>query len=79
MPEIRGGDGLKQSQDKFMLATNPASVKYILHLHISHVGGEVQKNILLVLLWAPANVGEKHCLVCAQRLVASQEFGFNKR
>ena len=30
----------------------------ILVLHVGHVGGEVQKNILSVLLWAPANVGE---------------------
>ena len=46
----------------------------ILDLHVGHVGGEVQKNILSVLLWAPANLGEKHCLVCPDRLVASQEF-----
>ena len=24
-------------------------------------------------LWAPANVGEKHCVVCPERLVAIQE------
>ena len=46
----------------------------ILDLHVGHVGGEVQKNILSVLLWAPANVGVKHCLVCPERLVASQEY-----
>ena len=51
---------------------NPFKV-LILDLHVGHVGGEVQKNILSVLLWAPANVGEKHCLVCPERLVASQE------
>ena len=45
----------------------------ILDLHVGHVGGEVEKNILSVLLWAPANVGEKHCHVCPERLVASQE------
>jgi hypothetical protein len=45
----------------------------ILDLHVGHVGGEVQKNILSILLWAPASVGEKHCLVCPKRLVASQE------
>ena len=28
---------------------------------------------MLVPLWAPANVGEWHCLVCPKRLVASQE------
>ena len=39
-----------------------------------HVGGEVQKNILSILLWAPALVGEQHCLVIPERLVASQEF-----
>ena len=44
----------------------------ILDLHVGHVGGEVQKNILSVLLWAPANVGEKHCLVSPERLDASQ-------
>ena len=46
----------------------------IVDLHVGHVGGEVQKNILSVLLWAPANVGEKHCLVCPERLIASQEY-----
>ena len=46
---------------------------YILDLHVGHVGGEAQKNILSILLWAPASVGEKHCLVCPTRLVASQE------
>ena len=44
----------------------------ILDLHAGHVGGEAQKNILSVLFWAPANVGEKHCLVCTERLDASQ-------
>ena len=29
------------------------------NLHVGHVGGAAQKNVLLVLLWAPANVGEK--------------------
>ena len=43
----------------------------ILDLHFGHVGSEVQKNILLVLLWVPANVGEKHCLVNPEKLVAS--------
>ena len=47
--------------------------KHILDLHIGHVGGEAQKNILSILLWAPASVGKKHCLVCPKRLVASQE------
>ena len=37
---------------------------YILDLQVGHVGGEAQKNILLVLLWAPTNVGENHCQVC---------------
>ena len=45
----------------------------ILDLHVGHVGGEVQKNILSVVLWAPANVGEIHCLVSPERLAASQE------
>ena len=45
----------------------------ILDLQIGHVGGEAKKNILLVLLWAPTNVDEKHCQVCPKRLVASQE------
>ena len=40
---------------------------------VGNVGGEAQKNILLVLLWAPTNVGEKHCQVCPKRLVACQE------
>jgi hypothetical protein len=46
----------------------------ILDLHVSHVGGKAQKDILSILLWAPASVGEKHCLVCPKRLVASQEW-----
>ena len=45
----------------------------ILDLHVGHVGGEVQKNILSILLWASAVVGELHCLVIPERLVASQE------
>ena len=45
----------------------------ILDLHVGHVSGEVQKNILSILLWAPAVVGEQHCLVIPERLVASQE------
>ena len=44
----------------------------ILDLQVGHVGGEAQKNILLVLLWAPTNAGEKNCR-CPNRLVASQE------
>ena len=46
----------------------------ILDLHVSHVGGEVQKNILSILLLAPASVGEQYCLVSPERLVASQEY-----
>ena len=46
----------------------------ILDLHVNHVAGMTQKIILSVLLWAPANVGEQHCLVCPERLVASQEY-----
>ena len=45
----------------------------ILDLHVGHVGGEAHKNILSILLWAPAVVGEQHCLVIPERLVASQE------
>ncbi len=45
----------------------------ILDLHVSYVGGETQKNILSILLWAPASVGEKLCLVCPKRSVASEE------
>ena len=37
------------------------------------MGGKAQKNILLLLLWAPTDMGEKHCQVCPKRLVASQE------
>ena len=43
----------------------------ILDLHVGHVGGEVQKNILSVLLCAPAVVGEQHCLVIPEGMVAS--------
>ena len=52
------------------------TMKYpsILDLHVGHVCGGTQKNILSVLLWAPAVVGEQHCLVISERLVASQEF-----
>ena len=50
-------------------------IDIILHLRVGHVGGEVQKNILSILLWAPAVVGERHCLVVPERLVANQEFG----
>ena len=39
----------------------------ILDFHVGHVSSEAQNNILLVLLWAPANVGEKHCVVCPER------------
>ena len=45
----------------------------ILDLQVDHGGGEAQKNILLVLLWASTNVGERHCQVCPNRSVASQE------
>ena len=45
----------------------------ILFLHVGHVGGEAKKNIFLVVLWAPANVGEKHCVMYPEREVASQE------
>ena len=49
-------------------------IQLILDLHVSYVGGEVQKNILSILLLAPASVGEQYCLVSPERLVASQEF-----
>ena len=48
----------------------------ILDLQVGHVGGEAQKSILSVLLWAPTNVGEKHCQVCPKRLAASQKLIF---
>ncbi len=41
----------------------------ILDLHVGHVGGEAQKNFLSILLWAPASVGEKHCLVRPKRFI----------
>ena len=50
----------------------------ILDLHVGHVGGEVQNNILSILLWASAVVGELHCLVIPERLVASQEFEYKE-
>ena len=50
----------------------------ILDLHVGHVGGEVQKNILSILLWVSAVVGELHCLVIPERLVASQEFEYKE-
>ena len=50
----------------------------ILDLYVSHVGGEVQKNILSILLLAPASVGEQYCLASPKRLVASQECAFHE-
>ena len=50
----------------------------IFDLHVGHVGGEVQKNILSILLWASAVVDELHCLVIPERLVASQEFEYKE-
>ena len=47
-------------------------MQLILDLHVGHVGGEVQNNILSILLWASAVVGELHCLVIPDRLVARQ-------
>ena len=38
-----------------------------------HVGGEVQKNILSIVV-GTSLVGGRHCLVIPERLVASQEF-----
>ena len=46
----------------------------ILDLYTGHVGGEAQKSILSILLWAPAVVGELHCLLIPGILVASQEY-----
>ena len=46
----------------------------ILDLHTGHVGGEAQKSVLSILLWAPDVVGELHCLVTPGILVASQEY-----
>ena len=37
-----------------------ASCHYILDLHLGLVGGKVQKNILSILLLAPAVVGDQH-------------------
>ena len=39
--------------------------------HGHYVGGQVQKNILLMLLWAPAVVGEPRCSIIPWRLVAT--------
>ena len=49
-------------------------VGLILDLQFIHVGGLIQKNILLVLLLATADVGEQHCFVTLKRMVASQEY-----
>ena len=38
-----------------------------------------QTNILSILLWAPAVMGEQHCLVISERLVASQELAHVKK
>ena len=45
----------------------------ILDFQFSHVGGMLQKKILSVLLLAPADVGEQHCLVNLKQTVAGQE------
>ncbi len=72
-------DGSRRQQKRPVLYVEFPSLRMqavsfsILDLHVGHVGGEAQKNILSILLWAPASVGEKHCLVCPKRLVASQE------
>ncbi len=36
-----------------------ATHKFILDLHVSHVGGEAQQNILSILLWARSQRGRK--------------------
>ena len=47
----------------------------ILDLHTGHVGGEAQKSILSILLWAPDVVGELLCLVTTGTWrCASQEY-----
>ncbi len=38
----------------FKYILSPCNINVILDLHVSHVGGEAQKNILSILLWAPA-------------------------
>lgn len=35
-------------------------------MHVDHAAGEAQKNILSVLFWAPASVGEQHRLMCQE-------------
>ena len=61
----------------FMASHSQYVASLILDLHVGHIGGEVQKSILSILLWASAVVGELHChcLVIPERLVASQELG----
>jgi hypothetical protein len=47
--------------------------------NVGHVGGQMwfgTKEYFIIRLWEatkPASVGEQHCLVCPERLVASQE------
>ena len=65
-----------------MITSKPPITQHVLgpaslDLQVSHVGGEAQKNILSMLLWALAVVGEQHCLVIPKRLVASQELIMN--
>ena len=38
-------------------------------LHVGYVGGKALTNILPILLWALAVMGEQHCLVIPDRLV----------
>ena len=68
------GNFLEFQHDVYSTCSSTAvSHSWYFDLHVGHVSGEVQKNILLILLWAPAVVGELHCLVIPERLVASQE------
>lgn len=64
---------LSQSGSSNFLSELRKNSLLILDLHVRYVGSEAQKNKLSVVLRAPANVREKHCVVCHQRLVASQE------
>lgn len=56
-----------------MYLISPRQISPILVLHVGHVRGEAQKDILSVSLWAPASVGGKHYVFCPERLVASQD------
>ena len=44
-----------------------------LDLHVDRLACEAQRNILSILVYARANVGQQHCLVCSEKLVGNRQ------